>query len=67
MLSDNIEGGVAYLGWLIRHSGSTRRAIMAYYQGLASLRHRGPFDDTKDYLASVTALYGGCRGAVARW
>jgi LysM repeat protein len=58
MLSDNIEGGVAYLGWLIRQAGSTRRAIMAYYQGLGSLRHRGPFDDTKDYLASVTAFYG---------
>jgi N-acetylmuramoyl-L-alanine amidase len=58
VLSDNIEGGVAYLGWLIRHSGSTHRAIMAYYQGLTSLRHRGPFDDTKDYLASVTAFYG---------
>lgn len=58
VLSDNIEAGVAYLGWLIRQSGSTRRAIMAYYQGLGSLRHRGPFDDTKDYLASVSAFYG---------
>ncbi len=58
LLSDNIEGGVAYLGWLIRHSGSTRRAIMAYYQGLTSLRHRGPFEDTVAYLASVRALYG---------
>jgi N-acetylmuramoyl-L-alanine amidase len=58
LLSDNIEGGVAYLGWLIRRSGSTRRAIMAYYQGLASLRHRGPFDDTVAYLASVKAFYG---------
>ncbi len=58
VLGDNIEGGVAYLGWLIRQSGSTRRAIMAYYQGLASLRHRGPYDDTVDYLASVNAFYG---------
>jgi LysM repeat protein len=58
LLADNIEGGVAYLGWLIRKSGSTRWAIMAYYQGLASLRHRGPFDDTRDYLASVNAFYG---------
>ena len=57
-LSDNIEGGVAYLGWLIRQSRSTRRAIMAYYQGLTSLRHRGPFEDTVAYLASVKALYG---------
>ena len=58
LLSDNIEGGVAYLGWLIRRSGSTHRAIMGYYQGLASLRHRGPFDDTVAYLASVRAFYG---------
>jgi LysM repeat protein len=58
VLGDNIEGGVAYLGWLIRRSGSTRGAIMAYYQGLASLRHRGPYDDTVDYLASVNAFYG---------
>ena len=57
-LEDNIEGGVAYIGWLTRQSGSTRWAIMSYYQGLASLRHRGPYDDTKDYLASVNALYG---------
>jgi soluble lytic murein transglycosylase-like protein len=57
-IEDNIEGGVAYLAWLRRQAGSTRTAIMAYYQGLTSLRHRGPYDDTKDYLASVNAFYG---------
>lgn len=57
-LDDNIEGGVAYLAWLTRHAGSTRTAIGAYYQGLASLRQRGPYDDTKDYVASVLSFMG---------
>jgi len=57
-LADNIEGGVAYLGWLSQRSGGTRRTIGAYYQGLRSLSDRGPYDDTKDYVASVLALRG---------
>ena len=57
-LEDNIEGGVAYLGWLGRHAGDTRTAIGAYYQGLSSLRHRGPYDDTQAYVASVLSLRG---------
>ena len=57
-LEDNIEGGVAYLAWLRHRSGSTRRTIAAYYQGLASLRRIGPYDDTKAYVRSVTALIG---------
>jgi soluble lytic murein transglycosylase-like protein len=57
-VEDNIEGGVAYLGWLTRQSGSTRRALAAYYQGLTSLRRRGPYDDTKDYVASVLSFVG---------
>ena len=58
LLEDNIEGGVAYLAWLRRHAGSTRRSVAAYYQGLASLRARGPYDDTTTYVASVLALIG---------
>jgi LysM repeat protein len=57
-VEDNIEGGVAYLGWLTRQSGGTRRALAAYYQGLTSLRRRGPFDDTKAYVASVMSFVG---------
>lgn len=57
-IEDNIEGGVAYLGWLSRHGGSTRMAVGGYYQGLASLRQRGPFDDTKSYVANVLSLVG---------
>ena len=57
-LSDNIEGGVAYLAWLSRHTTSARRAIGAYYQGLASLRRIGPYNDTKAYVASVLRYMG---------
>ena len=57
-LDDNIEAGVAYLGWLQRQSGSTRTAVGAYYQGLTSLRNRGAYDDTRDYVASVLSFRG---------
>jgi LysM repeat protein len=55
---DNVEAGVAYLGWLLRQTGSTRHAVMAYYQGLRSLRARGPFDDTLAYARAVLAHHG---------
>lgn len=58
LLADNIEGGVAYLAWLLHRTTSTHRAIGAYYQGLASLRARGPYDDTISYVANVAALVG---------
>ncbi|WP_217915696.1 LysM peptidoglycan-binding domain-containing protein [Miltoncostaea marina] len=57
-LADNIEGGVAYLGWLTRQSGDARTAVGAYYQGLDSLRRIGPYDDTRDYVASVLSFVG---------
>jgi len=57
-LEDNIEGGVAYLGWLSQRARNTRTAIGAYYQGLASLSKRGPYDDTRDYVASVLSFRG---------
>lgn len=57
-LNDNIEAGVAYLGWLMRQSGDLRTTIGGYYQGLASLRQRGPYDDTTDYINSVMSYMG---------
>jgi soluble lytic murein transglycosylase-like protein len=57
-LNDNIEGGVAYLAWLGNRAQSTRKTIGAYYQGLSSLDDIGPYDDTKDYVASVLAFRG---------
>jgi LysM repeat protein len=58
LLADNIEGGVAYLAWLRRRSSSNRQAIMAYYQGLTSLRDIGPYDDTLAYLRRVVSYVG---------
>lgn len=55
---DNVEGGVAYIAWLQRRTGDSRRTAMAYYQGLRSLTDRGPYDDTVAYARSVMALYG---------
>ena len=57
-LEDNIEGGVAYLAWLQRQGAGTRTMIGAYYQGLAAMRRRGPYDDTRDYIANVLSLRG---------
>lgn len=57
-LRDNIEGGVAYLAWLQRQGADTRTTIGAYYQGLTAMRRRGPYDDTRDYIASVLSFRG---------
>lgn len=55
---DNIDGGVAFLAWLNRHTGSDTTTIAGYYQGLASVRKIGFYDDTKQYVRSVQALRG---------
>lgn len=57
-VQDNVDAGVAYLGWLVRRAGDTQRAVAAYYQGLHSLRQRGPYDDTQAYVASVMSFRG---------
>jgi LysM repeat protein len=57
-VSDNIEAGVAYLGYLQRQTGSRERAIASYYQGLGSVTSRGYYDDTKSYVASVSSFIG---------
>jgi soluble lytic murein transglycosylase-like protein len=57
-VADNVEGGVAYLAWLVRRTGSLRAAVAAYYQGLRSLRRRGPLPETRRYVANVLALVG---------
>lgn len=55
---DNVTAGVVMLRALTRMSGSEDVAIAGYYQGLASVRSRGMFTDTKAYVASVKALKG---------
>jgi LysM repeat protein len=57
-IHDNVEGGVAYIGWLLRQTGDTRLAVGSYYQGLGATRSRGFYEDTKDYVASVMSFRG---------
>jgi N-acetylmuramoyl-L-alanine amidase len=56
---DNVHAGVLYLRQLLNQTGGDESAaIAAYYQGLASVRDRGQFGDTKRYVANVQALRG---------
>ena len=61
--SDNVRAGSLYLAQLLRQTGGDKRlAAAGYYQGLSSVRARGMFDDTKQYVDNVMALsarYGG--------
>ena len=57
--ADNVRAGSLYLASLLRDTGGdARMAAAAYYQGLASVRSRGLFDDTKRYVDNVFALQG---------
>ncbi len=51
---DNIVAGVAVIAALLA-SAEDKDAIAGYYQGLASVRSRGMYEDTKAYVASVNA------------
>jgi N-acetylmuramoyl-L-alanine amidase len=54
---DNVRAGSLYLARLLRETGGdVRLAAAGYYQGLASVRSRGMFDDTKRYVDNVLAL-----------
>lgn len=56
---DNVHAGALYLGRLLRETGGDEAtAIAGYYQGLGSVRSRGLFEDTKQYVANVQALRG---------
>lgn len=52
---DNITCGVVLLRSLTRSTSSESEALAAYYQGLTSIRDRGLYQDTWDYVASVQA------------
>ena len=55
-LGDNATAGVV-LFRLLRHEAGWRRSIAAYYQGLGSVRQRGPYPSTRRYTRNVTALH----------
>lgn len=52
---DNAVAGVALLKTLLRVV-SPKTAVAAYYQGLASVRSRGMYADTEQYVRNVMAL-----------
>jgi LysM repeat protein len=53
---DNVTAGVVILKALTRSASSRSQAVAGYYQGLASVRQRGMFVDTKSYVRSIEAL-----------
>ena len=55
----NVQAGVRYLRWqLDTFGGSVRLALAGWYQGARAVRERGIFDDTKEFVRIVLALYG---------
>jgi LysM repeat protein len=54
-VADNIRGGVTLLK-ILTSQASVPDSIAGYYQGIASVRAKGYFPDTKAYVASVQAL-----------
>lgn len=56
-VSGNIRVGVAFMRELLREfNGNHRDALAAWYQGPASVRKRGPFRETRRFVANVIAL-----------
>jgi len=53
---DNIVAGVTLLRVLLDETRSTRRAVAAYYQGLAGVRRHGLLRETRRYVANVLAV-----------
>ena len=57
--TDNVHAGVMYLKRLLDETGGDENtAIAGYYQGLQSVRDRGMYDDTQQYVDNVQALRG---------
>ena len=55
--SGNVQVGVAFLKQLLREfRGNVRLALAAYVQGPQSVRRRGLFRETRQYVAGVLAL-----------
>jgi LysM repeat protein len=55
----NVRAGVRYLRWQLDEFGGDRRlALAGWYQGARAVRERGLFDDTKEFVRIVLALYG---------
>jgi LysM repeat protein len=54
---DNIRMSARFLRYLLdRTGGRADQALAGYYQGLSSVRARGQYDDTKQYVAGVLSF-----------
>jgi soluble lytic murein transglycosylase-like protein len=64
--ADNIKGGVAYLGWLMKKFDSDPVMVLAGYNAgeNAVIKHKGvpPFAETRDYVPKVLAAWTVARG-----
>jgi soluble lytic murein transglycosylase-like protein len=55
----NVRAGVRYLRWqLDEFRGDRQLALAGWYQGARAVRERGLFEDTKEFVRIVLALYG---------
>ena len=55
----NVRAGVRYLRWqLDEFGGNTRLALAGWYQGARAVRAVGLYDDTREFVRIVLALYG---------
>jgi hypothetical protein len=55
----NVRAGVRYLRWqLDEFRGDPQLALAGWYQGARAVRERGLFEDTKEFVRIVLALYG---------
>lgn len=56
VVEDNVVAGVQFLALLLKMTGKTPAALAGYYQGLASVRARGEYSDTKAYVRNILFL-----------
>jgi hypothetical protein len=55
----NVRAGVRYLRWqLDEFDGDRRLALAGWYQGARAVRERGLYNETKEFVRIVLALYG---------
>jgi N-acetylmuramoyl-L-alanine amidase len=55
----NVQAGVRFLRWQLDHfDGDVDLALAGWYQGARAVEEIGLYDDTKQFVAVVKALYG---------
>ncbi len=55
----NVRAGVRYLRWQLEEfDGNVRLALAGWYQGARAVRERGLYNETKEFVRIVLALYG---------